>query len=52
MYKERLRAATDLVEPLRESGELGEARQLGIETLATARRVFGDVHEKTLDVMT
>ena len=38
---ERLVAALGLTQALRESDELAEALQLGIETLTTVRRVFG-----------
>jgi tetratricopeptide (TPR) repeat protein len=48
---ERLMAALDLVQALYLAGELDEALQLGRDTLAVARRAFGDEHEGTLDAM-
>ena len=48
---ERLVAANDLVQTLTVSDELVEALQLGVKTLSTARRVFGNEHVVTLGAM-
>ena len=44
-------AAISLTVALKESGELEEALQLGIESLPLARRAFGDEDEYTLSAM-
>lgn len=44
-------AALDLTQTLRESDELEEALQLGVEKLSTVRRAFGDEDKRTLDAM-
>ena len=46
-----LDAASDFTQKLWQGGELAEALQLGTETLATARRVYGDEDDYTLDAM-
>ena len=49
--RERVLAALDLTQALRDNGRLAEARSLGTQMLVTMRRIYGDDHQLTLSTM-